>query len=812
MTNSCRANYAPFYVLLLLLIVRIGYSQQTVKGVLEDTETKTPVNGVVVSIADAGIATISDEKGSFVLNRVPNGNHQLNFELDNYVVLSMDVEVADQSVNLDKVELISRPQTIGIDNPEDFIPTITLSDEDLEQNLDNQNISGILSASRDVFVSAAAFTFGPLRFRIRGYDSENTSVLFNNIPFNDLESGRVFWSVWGGLNDVTRNRETDIGLGVIDYTFGGMGGATSFDTRASSQRKQLRLSSSLSNRSYQYRLMGTWSTGMMPSGWAISLSGSRRWADEGFIEGTFYDSWAYFASIDRKLGDNHLINLTAFDSPTKRGRSSAATQEMYDIAGTNYYNPNWGFQNGEKRNARIGDRNEPVFILRHDWTINESANLTTSVGYQTGYNSSTALDWFDAPDPRPDYYRYLPSFFLLNDEDDAAALLYSELQSDKAARQLNWDRFYDVNRNSQLTEKYDYLLEGKETTGRWSQYILEDRHYDNTRYFANTLYRHAINDQVSIQAGANYQQQTVDSYKEVEDLLGGDFYVNVDRFAVRDSLGNPDAQQIDLDNPSQILQEGDRFGYNYESNIQQGGIWLQTTVTTGNVDFFAGLSFTATQFWRTGKYRNGKFPDTSLGDSEKVSFNNIGAKGGLTYKITGRHYLYANGRYMTRAPFMRNAFVSPRTRNQLVPDLKSETIYGGELGYILRSPSLKARATAYYTQFQDQVRIIRFYNDFSRSFGNYVMSGVNQQHTGVELAVEGKINASLTLNAVAAIGQYIYNARPTGAIYVDNSEVVGQEALPFTIYQKNFLCGWHASTSLYFWCELSLQNNIGSLV
>lgn len=764
----------------------MAWGQYAIRGTLIDNETKQPVNGVVVTVDSLGVNTISNEKGEFVLGQIPNGPYQLDFELDNYVILTMDVEVNNEPVNLKTVDLISRPQSVGIDNPEDFIPTITLSDEDLEQELDNQNISGILSASRDVFVSAAAFTFGPMRFRIRGYDSENTDVLLNNIPFNDLEVGRVYWSSWGGLNDVTRNRDTDVGLGPIDYAFGGLGGATTIDTRASTQRKQIRLSSSLSNRSYNYRLMGTWSTGMLPSGWAISMSGTRRWAEEGFIEGTFYDSWSYFLSLDRKVGENHLFNFTGFASPTKRGRSAPSVQEAYDIAGTNFYNPNWGYQNGKKRNARVGDRHEPVFMLRHDWTISPSANLTTSIGYQDGKNSSTALDWFDAPDPRSDYYRYLPSFFLSDNEDDAAAIIFSQLQEDETNQQLNWDDFYYVNRNSQLTEKYAYLLDGKETVGNWSQYIIEDRHFDNTRMFGNVLFRQAINDQVSLQAGVTYQQQTIDSYKEVEDLLGGDFYVNVDKFAVRDSLSNPDAQQIDLDNPSEILQVGDRFGYDYESNIQVGSAWLQTVISTNNLDLFGALKFTSTQFWRTGKYRNGKFPENSMGDSEKLSFNNISVKAGGTYKFSGRHYLYANGMYMTRAPYMRNSFVSPRTRNQVVPDLISESIYGGEVGYIVRAPGVKGRATAYFTQIQDQVRILRFYDDFTRAFGNYVMNGVDQRHAGLELALETKITASLSLNAVAAIGQYIYNSRPTGSIYVDNAEVIGQQAIPFTIYQKNF--------------------------
>ncbi len=565
--------------LMLVFFVPMLHGQYTIRGYVQDTVYNVPIAGVVVQLDSDNLATITDDEGRFELLDVPAGNYTISFQDEGFIEFTMDIKVVDRDLNLARIDLIARQEVVQIENVEDFIPIVTLSDEDIDQDIDNQNISGILSASRDVFVSAAAFTFGPLRFRIRGLDSENTSVLFNYIPVNDLEIGRVFWSAWGGLNDVTRNRDTDIGLGNMPYTFGGLGGGTLFDTRASVQRKQLRVSASLSNRSYRNRLMATYSTGMMSNGWAISVSGSRRWAEEGFIDGTFYDSYAYFLSIDRRINRKHSLNFTGFGAPTKRGRSNATTQEMYDIAGTNFYNPNWGYQNGEKRNARVADRHEPMLILRHDWQISENANLTTAASYQFGKNGSTAIDWFDAPDPRPDYYRNVPSFFLLDDEDEAAAILFQQLQSDEAARQLDWTSFYNINRTSQLTEKYDFLLEDHDFSGKWSQYILEERRFDNTRLNFNTNYQNVINDQLTIQFGASYQQQSTDSYKLVEDLLGGDFTVNVDRFAVRDSIGNPQAQQNDLSNSDNILQEGDRVGYSYESNIQKGEVWLQGVVT-----------------------------------------------------------------------------------------------------------------------------------------------------------------------------------------------------------------------------------------
>ncbi|HRF38266.1 MAG TPA: carboxypeptidase regulatory-like domain-containing protein, partial [Saprospiraceae bacterium] len=216
-----------------------------ITGVVLDQSNQQPAQGAVVALQGTSFSTLSDEQGRFSLQNIPAGAYKLNIRLDNFVEYNLDVSIAGKDLNLSTIGLAPRGEA-GVALKEDLIPTISLSDDNLEVEGNNQNISGILTASRDVFVSAAAFTFGPARFRVRGYDSEYVNVFLNGLPFNDLDNGRVTWNVWGGLNDVTRNREVDLGTGPISYTFGGVGGGNAIDTRASFHRKQLRLSYSLS--------------------------------------------------------------------------------------------------------------------------------------------------------------------------------------------------------------------------------------------------------------------------------------------------------------------------------------------------------------------------------------------------------------------------------------------------------------------------------------------------------------------------------------------------------------------------------------
>ncbi|MEM9886244.1 MAG: TonB-dependent receptor [Bacteroidota bacterium] len=642
------------------------------------------------------------------------------------------------------------------------LPTVALTDDDLSDVDANQDFSGLLNSADDVFLSTAAFPFGVARFRMRGYDAENTTALINGIPINDLDNGRFSFATFGGLNDVTRQRQTFYGIGANDYTFGGVGGGIHINTFASDQWEQTRVSYSVANRSYRNRVMLTHSTGMLPSGWAFSFSGSRRWAEEGYVEGTFYDAYSYFASVDRKIGDKQLLNLTFFGARNRRGKTNSAIQEVYDLAGSNFYNPNWGFQEGKKRNARVGDTHKPIAILQHKWDISRKTVLNTSLAYQFGKDGGTALDWFDVSDPRPDYYQKLPSFA----SSEATKNRITQIFQDNPEKlQLDWERFYDINRNNQQT------INGE--TGNFSQHIIEDRRFDAQIATFNTVLNHQLTDRVALTGGALYQYYTKENYKTVVDLLGGDYYVNWDRFAERDAPGDDQIKQLDLNNPDQILREGDRWGYDYDLNIRKAQAWGQTNVSLNKIDFFASARVTNTQFWRTGNFLSGRFPDNSFGDAEKQNFTNFSLKAGATYKLDGKNFLYANGFLGTRAPFARFAYQAPRTRNDLVTDnLVSEKIVSGEAGYILKAPKLKARASVYYARFSDQIQQVSFYNDIARQFGYFVYENVNKRHAGTELAFEYQMPYGFELSAAASIGQYLYDGRPTYKIVQDNNRSV----------------------------------------
>lgn len=683
--------------------------------------------------------------------------------------------------------------TVKVDMKQDnaSASVVVISQVELEGDEESADISGILQSSRDIFVSTAGYTFGPARFKIRGYDSDNSTVSMNGVSLNDMESGNVYWSSWGGLNDAFRNSEVLNGITSSLYSYGGIGGATNMEVRASSYSPTVKLTYSSLNRSYNNRLMFTYATGLMKNGWAVTFSGSKRWAQEAYTKGTSYDAYSYFLSVEKKLNEKHSIGLIGYGAPNKRGMSSAVVQEAYDLSGDNFYNPYWGYQNGEVRNSRISNYHKPMIILTHYWTIDEKSKLTTSASYLFGRGGGTALNWYYGNDPRPDYYRNLPSYYEQSNPDYAAQLT-NLWQNDESYRQLDWDQFYQANSDEWSIVENANGVTGNTISGRKSNFIVEDRRNDTKKINLTSIYNSRINDDITLTAGVDLSNFKGSRYTVVDDLLGGDFYLDVNKFAERD-FADPNMSQSDLNNPNRVVKVGDIFGYHYTSNINKYMAWAQMAFEYQKMDYFVAANVSYDQFWRTGHMKTGLFPEDSYGDSDKNNFLNYGIKGGATYKITGRHFLSGHLAYQTRSPQFRDAYLSARTRDQIVDNLTNEKISSADVNYVIRYPKFNARLSAYYTQFTDQTWSRSFYHEELQTFVNYNMTGVNQRNMGLEFGAEAEVLTGLKLNLVAAFGEYIYNSRPVSTITSDNSR---QELANRTVYLKNYYVGGMPQTAI----------------
>ena len=700
------------------------------------------------------------------------------------------------------------------------VPTVILLDSDFDESSTSVNdASTLLNSSRDVFNSIAAYNLGSLRYRVRGNDSKYSEVMINGISMNDPETGRPVFSNWGGLNDAFRNSVLVEGLGKTGAGFGGLGGLTAYSTRASQYRKQISLSYAFSNRSYNHRAMASIGTGEMGNGWYLMAAASGRYAGKGYTEGTFYQGYSYFLSVEKKINDKHSIDLTVFGAPSQRGGSAPVVQEAYDLVGSNYYNPNWGYQtidaNGKQviRNSRVSTYHQPFAQLTWYWTPNKRTEFNTSFFYFGGPGGQTSLEWGEAADPRPDYYKNLPSYYMTNAHSTAEIEAQIEAWRDRDPKvtQIDWDALYNANRNHLFTVYNANGQEGNTITGNASKYILAERHYDKMQTGNATYFKHEFAPNLLMTGGFAVSASRTHYYEKVNDLLGGDYYFDINKYA--ESLES-DECQTNLFNPNHVAKVGDIIGYNYYANRNYGRIWDQIDWLVGNFDLYLGLQAEFMQIWREGLWKSGSFADNSYGKDEMHNFFDPSVKAGVTYAINGRNHLVANMAYIFQAPQFRDIYVSPRTRQTVVgSDPKSERINAFDLSYLYRSPEFKLRLTGYYYTYQNLIWNRSFYcenvfqntttsaNSYTSEFINFIMTDINQKSLGVEFGAEWNVTPTVTLQAAAANGIHTYRNNPIFSVYDDNNTMA---------YIENsiaYLKDYHVSTGPESVASLGIKYN-----
>lgn len=752
-----------FSVLFVIQAV-VAVAQTGLTGKVVDSKTQKPLQNVVVSIQNTNFTQLTDVLGSFTFTGLDAGSRLVQIKSAGYKDQLLPVSITEGSVTDLGTVVLEEDIT-----SEQELSLITITENDLgDDNSGSESTSGLLQASRDAFQQSAAFNWGQARFRIRGLDNEYGTTMINGIIMNKIYDGRPQWSNWGGLNDATRNQEFTMGSAPSDYTFGGILGTQEINTRASIYRPGTRISFSGTNTNYSWRTMATHASGISQSGWSFVVSGGRRWATEGYFEGTDYSANSLFGSVEKRFNEKHALGLVGIYAQNSRGKNSPNTDEVTRLAGETY-NSYWGWDNGQKRNSRDKDVEEPIVMLTHYWKMSDKTNLNTTLSYQSGHIGNSRLDFPDADNPDPTYYRKLPSYYsslydgttYVGDTPENIANANAVSFNDPTKRQIDWQFMKDAN--------FD-VPDGR------SVYILYEDRTDDKTITANSVFNSQIADNIVMNAGATYRKLKSHNFQNLLDLLGGEYFEDTDSFYSGSSA------QSDLNNPGRLVVEGDEFGYNYNLLADVIDAFTQFKFSYRTIDFYLAESFSRSEYQREGLYRNGIYPNSSFGKSEKYTFENFGFKGGLTWKMTGQHLLSFNALHMTKAPSLRNTFPNARVNDFVANNLESENISSIDASYIIRAPKFKARLTGFYSTVENAMETSFFFGegifegDDSDAFVAETVTGVSRRNYGVEFGMEYQITSTLKVTAAGNYGRYVYANNPNVSINNDALAVDDQAA------------------------------------
>ncbi|MGM9799166.1 MAG: carboxypeptidase regulatory-like domain-containing protein [Muribaculaceae bacterium] len=787
--------------MLLLAAVFPSLAQTAgLSGRVVDASNGAPVAGAIVTLMGQDKSVATGPAGDFLISKALPGEVTVIVVASGYSDGITTAELYNgQTVAVGEISLVSEGDGYYDDQMEMSFDENVLEDEEGTA----QSVTALSGAADNIYYNTANYSFSSMFFRQRGMDSQYAKTYINGIDMNDPIRGRFNYSSLGGMTSrAFRNRTNTIGLAAAAYGFGGVNGSSNISTITSEYAPGFNGSVAYTNANYMFRGMVTYSTGINQNGWGLTVSAIGRYADEGQIEGTFYNSFGYFISAEKVFNNQHSLTFTTFGSPTQRAGSSATYQEAYDLVGDNQYNPTWGWYQGEKRASRITETFDPTFLLNWIWKPSDATTVNTGAAFRSVNYSNSALNWYNANDPKPDYYRNLPSNFL---DDDGNPTEQSEYvanlwRTDDSYRQINWDRLYTIN----AMNNYENGLPQNANNQKGSSYILEDRHSNNLQFQLNSVVNHRVNEKISLQAGVNFSYTKASYYKTVRDLMGGQYWLDVDPFSDREITIAPNMLQNDLDNPNRKVGEGDTFGYDYDINAIKASLWLQKTMNLPKWDINYGFDMSFLQFYREGFMRNGRAPENSLGKGQNHTFDNAAFKAGATYKLNGRNYFTVHAQYGTYSPLIENVYISPRIKDDAIANPQSERILSGDISYQWNYRRFRGTITGYWTEMYNSTERTAFYDDNYSTFTNYVLSDVRKTNKGVEIGMAFKVTPSVTLTAAGTYAKYQYKNNPDGTRSFENGMYADTTQ---TIYLKNFYVGGTPQTAFNFGIDWQAPKN-----
>lgn len=732
-------------LMLSILFAGATFAQGTVKGVVKDSKSHETLVGatVVVDGTTTGVTTSLD--GSFTF-QVPAGVQTLKFSYVGYVTITKKVTVkSGQTLDLGTVNLSS--DAIGLHevnvlaniavNRETPVAVSTISSQNISQNLGNQEFPQIMNTTPNVYATRSGGGFGDSQMNIRGFQQQNIAFLINGIPVNDMENGWQYWSDWAGLADVTQSIQIQRGLGASKLAINSVGGTVNIITKTTDMQKGGSLY--LSTTDYGlYKQMLTLSTGRMKTGTAITFSGSHTFGTE-WVDATWVKAWSFFFSVSQEINKNNQLVFTAFGAPQQHGqRVYMESQSTFDKYGPKY-NANWGWLGGEQLNQRVNYYNKPQMALNWYSKLSDKAHLATSLYYSFGTGGGSG--------PLGSY------------------------TSNTNYGQIDWIKTVDANA-ANIDSTYS-------TSQSRATSIIRNSVNNHQWWGLLSTLTYKLSDSFDFMAGIDYRHYVGEHYREVRNLLGGDYYV---------------------DYKYGVSHVGDKVAYWDDGHVTYGGLFAQLKYTSGN--FKAFLTATGSNTWAYRVDHYSYYPAQSAAKSKVLSLAGFNAKLGANYNISERSNIFINTGYYSRVPFFEYMFLN--YVNDVNNNLKNETVTAGELGYNYIAPRFTFKFDAYYTVW-GHINMIAAYLDANNAQHNAYIADLQQINSGIELEAHYQATDWMNLGAMANFGKWIYGNNVSTTIY--NDQTHAEEGTAY-LYTKDLRVGQQPQTSFGLFGKFKIAKTI----
>ncbi len=803
--------------LLLLILLLSGFSafaQGTVTGTVIDSESQMPLAGANVIEAGTSNGAITDFDGNFTLKALKNsGNVSISFV--GYETKTVSYTLQNNALEMGEIVLLPDANALQevvitasgvVDIAKDRqtpVAVSTIRAAEIQEKLGSQEFPEILNNTPSIYATKQGGGYGDARINIRGFDTQNSAVLINGIPVNDMENGVVYWSNWAGLSDVASAIQVQRGLGSSKLTVSSVGGTINVVTRSADRKQGGFFSGSVGNDNYLKNVV-SYSTGLSENGWSGSFLVSRT-EGNGYVDGTKFEGYNYYIGVGFKPSDKHQFEFTLTGAPQQHNqRGFAPSLDEYIKYGKDgepriKYNSDWGIRNGQEFTFGGNFYHKPLASLNWDWIIGEKSKLSTSAYASFGRGGS------------------IGSIGRINGQQSFSSVFKNEngiIRVDDIVAWNNGANIPDFGGPRQGYTGGGGAFQGAFVNGnsssssfvddngfvRGPQNGISQRSSVNSHNWFGLIssFETKLSESLTVDLGVDLRSYTGYHYRRLVDLLGGDTYVD------SDNINNPyrflnETYKPTVGNTLNVfksIDDEEKIDYYNDGKVSWLGAFGQLEYSQDAISAFIQGAVSNQGFQRIDYFNYLDSDPEQESDVENILGGNV--KGGVNFNIDEKSNIFANAGYYSKQPLFDAVFPS-FVSNEVNTDLKNEKIIGTEIGYGFRTRGFRANLNLYRTSWADRFSSISQNIDVNNTpddtgddvRGTANLQGIKQVHMGAEFDFTARVNSVLEFMGMVSYGDWRYKGDVSASFFDESNQPIivnGQESVG-TLYLDDIKVG-----------------------
>ena len=775
-------------ILALALPVTLLAANGTIVGKVTDAKTGQPLPGANVMLVGTTFGAATNTDGSYVIAKVPAGKYTVKVSFIGYKEASKQVTVPSGgrvvvNFQLTEIALSSTAILVLADRAKPLETPVAFSDvkkTDVELRLGSRDVPLALNTTPSVYATPQGGGPGDARINVRGFNQRNVAVMINGVPVNDMENGWVYWSNWDGVADATASIQVQRGLTAVNLATPAIGGMINIITDPTRQNAGLYFKQEYGSGKFLKTTIAA-NSGLINGKYAFNALVVRK-TGEGIVDATWTDAWAYYFGAAWNVNPRNRLEFYALGAPQRHGqnlyRQNIATYSHKLASSLSDYDQDAFSKYNEA--GRLFNQNwapvDPTYDGRQWWNgsdherhakdfINERENFY--------HKPQVNLNWYSQINDRLNLY----STFYYSGGHGGGTGTYGKVDRDPWVPGNKWYKSAPWRWNWNRTIAYN------DTSSTGAKGILRNSRNNQWTLGAISKANYQATDALRFTAGIDWRTAQIEHFREVRDLLGGEYFLALKRD------GTPQSDFWSMEDAKRRL--GDKFDYYFTNTVNWLGVFGQGEYKQGPVTAYATLGYSTIKYTHHNHFRKDANGNELVVESDLIGGYQV--KGGASYKLTDGLQVYGNFGYIAKVPIFDNV-INDRTGTK-AENPKNERFISAEGGvnYLTLNNTLLLKLSFYNTFWKDRARSIGIVMP-DGSEGLIFLTGMNQLHRGVE--VEGAFQPSqlFRLDMAASVGDWKFTDNVSG-VYKDYASG-GAEDKQYTYYVKNLKVGDAPQTQL----------------